>query len=152
MLRRASKKAFSFPCESPILAHFKQRRILEQSSSPNIAAGAGESVYAGFDPTGSKLHLGNLLQVISLVRASTYGYKPIFLVGGATGRIGDPSGKSVERNLLDESVLESNKSSVMNHISSLQRSFHRTLSERSGLYQLCEPPSVLPLIIARKAS
>lgn len=64
--------------------------------------------YAGFDPTASSLHLGNLVPVILLARLQRAGHAPIALVGGATGMIGDPSGKSEERNLLDEATLAAN--------------------------------------------
>lgn len=66
------------------------------------------TAYIGFDPTSDSLHIGSLVQIILLVHFQRYGHKPIALVGGATGMIGDPSGKSDERNLLDESTLNHN--------------------------------------------
>ncbi len=65
-------------------------------------------VYAGFDPTAESLHVGSLLPLLLLRRFQKAGHKPIALVGGATGMIGDPSGKSAERNLLSREVLEQN--------------------------------------------
>ena len=64
--------------------------------------------YIGFDPTSDSLHIGNLIPIILLVHLEKFGHKPIALVGGATGMIGDPSGKSNERNLLDEATLNQN--------------------------------------------
>ena len=64
--------------------------------------------YIGFDPTGESLHIGSLVQIIILMHFQRAGHKPIALVGGATGMIGDPSGKSAERNLLDEETLNKN--------------------------------------------
>ncbi|MDX2303537.1 MAG: tyrosine--tRNA ligase [Microscillaceae bacterium] len=64
--------------------------------------------YIGFDPTASSLHIGNLVPIMLLVHFQRAGHKPIALVGGATGMIGDPSGKSAERNLLSEDVLREN--------------------------------------------
>jgi tyrosyl-tRNA synthetase len=64
--------------------------------------------YIGFDPTADSLHIGSLLQIITLMRFQKAGHKPIALVGGATGMIGDPSGKTAERNLLDEEALNKN--------------------------------------------
>jgi tyrosyl-tRNA synthetase len=64
--------------------------------------------YVGFDPTADSLHIGSLVPIILLVHLGKYGHKPIALVGGATGMIGDPSGKSDERNLLDENTLNNN--------------------------------------------
>lgn len=64
--------------------------------------------YAGFDPTADSLHIGNLVPIMLLVHLQRCGHKPIALVGGATGMIGDPSGKSSERNLLDLNVMNHN--------------------------------------------
>ncbi len=66
------------------------------------------SAYIGFDPTADSLHIGSLVQIILLMHLQRSGHKPIALVGGATGMIGDPSGKSNERNLLDEETLDKN--------------------------------------------
>ena len=70
------------------------------------------SAYIGFDPTSDSLHIGSLVQVMILKHLQDCGHKPIILVGGATGMVGDPSGKSKERNLLDEATLERNLSSI----------------------------------------
>ena len=64
--------------------------------------------YIGFDPTADSLHIGSLVQIIILMHFQKAGHTPIVLVGGATGMIGDPSGKSNERNLLDQQTLEKN--------------------------------------------
>ncbi len=66
------------------------------------------SGYIGFDPTADSLGVGNLVQIMTLLHFQHAGHKPIVLVGGATGMVGDPSGKSVERNLLDETALQHN--------------------------------------------
>ena len=66
------------------------------------------SAYIGFDPTSDSLHIGSLVQIMILVHLQRCGHKPIALVGGATGMVGDPSGKSKERNLLDEKTLNHN--------------------------------------------
>jgi tyrosyl-tRNA synthetase len=66
------------------------------------------TTYIGFDPTSDSLHIGSLVPIILLVHLEKFGHKPIALVGGATGMIGDPSGKSDERNLLDEATLNYN--------------------------------------------
>ena len=70
------------------------------------------SAYIGFDPTSDSLHIGSLVQIILLMHIQKAGHKPIALVGGATGMIGDPSGKSSERNLLDEETLNKNIAGV----------------------------------------
>jgi tyrosyl-tRNA synthetase len=64
--------------------------------------------YIGFDPTADSLHIGSLVQIMILMHFQRYGHKPYALVGGATGMIGDPSGKSTERNLLDAPTLKKN--------------------------------------------
>ena len=64
--------------------------------------------YIGFDPTSDSLGIGNMVQVMTLLHFQRCGHKPIALVGGATGMVGDPSGKSAERNLLSEELLQHN--------------------------------------------
>ena len=68
--------------------------------------------YIGFDPTADSLHVGNLVQIMILVHFQRCGHKPVALVGGATGMVGDPSGKSAERNLLDEDALRHNQACI----------------------------------------
>ena len=68
--------------------------------------------YIGFDPTADSLHIGSLVPIILLVHLQKAGHKPFALVGGATGMVGDPSGKSEERNLLSEEVLQNNQEGV----------------------------------------
>ena len=75
------------------------------------------SAYVGFDPTADSLHIGNLVPIMLLSFYQRCGHKPVALVGGATGMIGDPSGKSAERNLLDEAALRHNQECVKNQLS-----------------------------------
>lgn len=72
--------------------------------------------YVGFDPTSDSLHVGNLLPIMLLKHMQLAGHRPIALVGGATGMVGDPSGKSAERNLLDEHTLQKNIIGVGNQL------------------------------------
>jgi len=73
--------------------------------------------YTGYDPTATSLHLGSLFQVSVQARLQQAGHRPIVLIGGATGMIGDPSGKSAERNLLDEDVLRANVAGMREQLS-----------------------------------
>ncbi len=73
--------------------------------------------YIGFDPTADSLHVGSLAQIMTLVRFQLAGHKPLALVGGATGMVGDPSGKSAERNLLDSNTLNKNIEGIKNQLS-----------------------------------
>ena len=75
------------------------------------------TTYIGFDPTSDSLHIGSLVPIILLVHLKNFGHKPIALVGGATGMIGDPSGKSDERNLLDEATLNYNVEGIKSVLS-----------------------------------
>lgn len=79
----------------------------EEQLNKEVTAG-----YIGFDPTADSLHIGHLVQIMTLVHFQKCGHKPVALVGGATGMVGDPSGKSAERNLLSEEVLQHNVASV----------------------------------------
>jgi tyrosyl-tRNA synthetase len=74
------------------------------------------SGYIGFDPTADSLHVGHLTQIMTLIHFQRAGHKPYALVGGATGMVGDPSGKSQERNLLSEEVLQHNLKSVQRQL------------------------------------
>ncbi len=74
------------------------------------------SGYIGFDPTSDSLHIGSLVPILLLVHLQKAGHKPFALVGGATGMVGDPSGKSEERNLLSEEVLQHNQTGVRNQL------------------------------------
>lgn len=75
------------------------------------------SGYIGFDPTADSLHIGSLVPILLLVHLQRAGHQPIALVGGATGMVGDPSGKSEERNLLDEESLQRNVKGIRNQLS-----------------------------------
>ena len=78
--------------------------------------GKMRSAYIGFDPTSDSLHIGHLFPIMLLAHFQRSGHKPIALVGGATGMIGDPSGKSVERNLLDEKAIKSNQKIIKDQL------------------------------------
>ncbi|EDV37212.1 uncharacterized protein Dana_GF11543 [Drosophila ananassae] len=109
------------------LRHLGQRNLLEltdrgffQGIFPDTAAprmkqlftSGVQSIYAGFDPTADSLHVGNLLVIMGLIHCQRAGHQPIALVGGATGLIGDPSGRKTERNQLGESVIETNLKAI----------------------------------------
>ncbi len=80
----------------------------DQAEMQGALEKGGMSLYCGFDPTSDSLHIGNLVPIMGLMRFQRAGHRPIALVGGGTGMIGDPSGKSEERNLLTPEVLEHN--------------------------------------------
>ena len=79
----------------------------EEALNKGVSSG-----YIGFDPTADSLHVGHLVQIMTLVHFQRAGHRPFALVGGATGMVGDPSGKSQERNLLDEETLQHNVNCV----------------------------------------
>ncbi|MBF9220314.1 tyrosine--tRNA ligase [Hymenobacter ruricola] len=81
-------------------------------TAEHLAAHAPITGYIGFDPTAASLHIGNLATIMLLVHLQRAGHRPVALVGGATGMIGDPSGKSAERNLLDEATLRHNQAGI----------------------------------------
>lgn len=95
-------------------------RGLIQDSTPGVKELLAQgpcAAYIGFDPTASSLHIGSLVQIILLQRFQRAGHRPYLLLGGATGMIGDPSGKSQERNLLDLDILEANLKGVEKQLS-----------------------------------
>src|SRR6478736_2984960 len=97
-----------------LIAELKERGLIQ-----DIIPGTEEQLnkertsgYIGFDPTADSLHVGHLAQIMTLLHFQKAGHKPYALVGGATGMVGDPSGKSQERNLLSEDVLFHNVACV----------------------------------------
>jgi tyrosyl-tRNA synthetase len=97
------------------LDELKARGLIEQLSDPaigEILAKPPVTAYAGFDPTASSLHVGNLMPLTGLMRLQRAGHRPIALVGGATGLVGDPSGKAEERKLLSRDEIASNIAGV----------------------------------------
>ena len=97
---------------SDIFSDLQWRGLIHQTTAddflPEWLSTGGRTVYAGFDPTADSLHVGSLLPLMLLRRFQKAGHRPIAIVGGATGMIGDPSGKSAERNLLSPEQLEAN--------------------------------------------
>ena len=99
-----------FPIHMNLIEDLEARGLI-QDIMPGTAGQLAKEVtagYVGFDPTADSLHVGNLLPITLLMRLQRAGHKPVAVVGGATGMIGDPSGKSAERNLLDEATLQHN--------------------------------------------
>ena len=95
-------------------------RGLIHDEMPGIEDHLSDSIrvsYTGFDPTSNSLHIGSLVPIILLAHFQRSGHKPISLIGGATGMIGDPSGKSAERNLLDEETLVNNQTAIKQQLS-----------------------------------
>jgi tyrosyl-tRNA synthetase len=89
--------------------------VQDHTDREALAAALAEGpvvVYAGFDPTADSLHLGNLVPLLLLRRFQDFGHRPIVLAGGATGMVGDPGGRSEERNLLDPETLKANTDAI----------------------------------------
>ncbi len=103
-----------------LLADFEARGLVHQSTDAKALrhwlAGGSRRVYAGFDPTADSLHVGHLVALMLLRRVAAAGHEPVALVGGATGMIGDPSGRSEERNLLSPEELSANIAGVERQI------------------------------------
>ncbi len=104
--------ADSFLLPSNVIAELSWRGLVNQTTDdanlPKFLLEKPRTVYAGFDPTADSLHVGHLMALMILRRFQKAGHRPIALVGGATGMIGDPSGKSEERKLLSPEALEAN--------------------------------------------
>ncbi len=94
-------------------------QVTDEAHLPGWLARGHRVVYAGFDPTADSLHVGHFLPLMTLRRFQRAGHRPIALVGGATGMIGDPSGKNEERNLLSVDVLRSNVASMQQQMRQL---------------------------------
>ena len=105
---------------SDFIQELKWRGLIHDST-PGIDKYLNEesrSAYIGFDPTSDSLHIGSLVPIMLLSHFQICGHKPIALIGGATGMIGDPSGKSSERILLNEKTLRYNENCLKKQLSS----------------------------------
>lgn len=114
------------PSDNPAAfhSHLVERNLIH-NETPNLLAhlqdchakGKVPSIYAGFDPSAPSLQVGNLVPALMLRRAQLTGLRPLVLLGGATGLIGDPSGKKAERNLLDKDTTENNLAKIKQQLS-----------------------------------
>ena len=104
-----------------VIEDLRQRGMIQDIMPGTEELFAKEKVaaYVGVDPTADSMHVGNLATMMLLVYMQKYGHTPVALVGGATGMIGDPSGKSAERNLLDEETLRKNQEGVGSQLKGL---------------------------------
>lgn len=97
-----------------IIETLKERGLIEAMTSEDLPKITEKSikVYCGFDPTADSLHLGNMVAIMGLAWFQRFGHTPVAIVGGATGMIGDPSGKQSERQLLDEQTIQLNAKGI----------------------------------------
>ena len=104
----------------PLLDDLEARGLIQDSTDRDALAArlarGPLALYYGCDPTADSLHIGNLVGLLALRRFQQHGHRPIALAGGATGMVGDPSGKSAERNLLDETTLERNVAAIKEQV------------------------------------
>jgi hypothetical protein len=102
--------------QTDVVDVLKERGLLDACTNEDelreAAASGSLSVYCGFDPTADSLHLGNLLGIVVLAWFQRCGHTPVALLGGATGRVGDPSGKSAERPVLDDATINANTEGI----------------------------------------
>lgn len=96
----------------------KERGFIEAMTSENLNEMVNKplKVYCGFDPTSDSLHIGNMVAIMGLAWFQRCGHTPVAIVGGATGMIGDPSGKSAERQLLDHETIQSNLKGIQKNL------------------------------------
>lgn len=111
-----------------IIDVLKERGFIDALTSDDIRQLTEQpvKVYCGFDPTSDSLHLGNLVAIMGLAWFQRLGHTPVAIVGGATGMIGDPSGKSVERQLLDEETLSNNLKGIQKNLEAILDFQHPT--------------------------
>ena len=107
-------------------------KMLTAESHPN------KGIYCGFDPTASSLHLGHLCTLNSLVYASSLGYTPIVILGTATAQIGDPSGKSESRLLIEKDLIYSNTKSLSTQIMNIYQNLLIKTGQENNTLQIIE--------------
>lgn len=117
--------------ENNIFHHLNERNLVANISNKELITNPklakeflknNPKMYIGFDPTAEALHLGNLVGIITALRFASFGINPVFLIGGATGQIGDPSGKNKERPLLDTEKVQNNLNFINNNIQKILQS------------------------------
>jgi tyrosyl-tRNA synthetase len=113
---------------SNVIECLRERGLVDAMTSEELLKRAEKpiKVYCGFDPTADSLHIGNLVGMIVLKWFQKFGHTPVVILGGATGRIGDPSGKSVERPLLDAETIVYNTTRIRRHFEAILDFFHPT--------------------------
>lgn len=104
-----------------IIDVLEERGFIEALTSDDLRAIADKplKVYCGFDPSSDSLHLGNMVPIMGLAWFQRYGHTPVAIVGGATGMIGDPSGRNSERNLLDAETIERNLAGIRKNLETI---------------------------------
>jgi tyrosyl-tRNA synthetase len=117
--------------ENNIFSHLSERNLIANISNKDLITNPklakeffknNPKMYIGFDPTAEALHLGNLVGIITALRFASFGINPVFLIGGATGQIGDPSGKNKERPLLDTEKVQNNLNFINSNIQKILQS------------------------------
>ncbi|CAO1616887.1 unnamed protein product [Sympodiomycopsis kandeliae] len=122
--------------QNEALRTLQDRQLFQSVSSSHLdshLSSGKRSIYLGIDPTASSLHVGNLLPILALLWLVKSGHKGVLLVGGATGSIGDPSGKTSERSDLPEEILEQNISSITQQLQDLVKKIEAYLQDRREL-------------------
>src|ERR1044071_6606291 len=116
--KRAPSYSSSFAMDN-LLPELEWRGLVYDATDglSQVLSAERVTAYIGFDPTASSLHVGSLLQVMLLARLQTFGHTPIAIVGGGTGMIGDPSGKSQERLLLSAEQIAANVEGIHRQLS-----------------------------------
>lgn len=125
-------RTYSTSLSNDLISELESRSLISHLTSRSLVSHLSTSprtVYSGVDPSASSLHVGNLLPLFTLAHFARYNHKPIVLVGGATGSIGDPSGRSTERNALDKKELEENVEGIKSQL----RSFFGNVQEYYGI-------------------
>src|SRR5579862_9589342 len=111
---------------SNVIECLKERGLLDAVTSEELIKRLESpiKVYCGFDPTADSLHIGNLVGIVVLRWFQKFGHTPVVILGGGTGRIGDPSGKSTERPLLESSEITYNVTRIRRHFEAVLDFFH----------------------------
>jgi tyrosyl-tRNA synthetase len=109
-----------------VIECLKERGLLDDMTSEELVQhlDAPIRLYCGFDPTADSLHIGNLVGIVVLRWFQKFGHTPVVILGGATGRIGDPSGKSIERPLLEPGAIAYNVTRIRRHFEAILDFFH----------------------------
>jgi tyrosyl-tRNA synthetase len=137
------KKYFSTTrLDDNIFSHLNDRQLVSNISHQNLLRpennleilGQNSRMYIGFDPTACSLHLGNLIGILTSLRFAAYGIEPVLVIGGATGQIGDPSGKCKERPLLEKEKINKNIEGITDNLKMVFENM-KQFSDYKNFYQ-----------------
>lgn len=138
--KQNDSNVFSYLSERNLIANISNQDIMSNQELYKTFINSNPKLYIGFDPTAESLHLGNLIGILTAIRFGVYGIEPVLLIGGATGQIGDPSGKNKERPIIEKEKIQKNIEGIKTNFSNL----FSNVTQYSDFKKFCESKGYYP--------